>query len=74
MVGNTQGVIDKLNANREDDISSIEPISLADTEIDDLVAFLATLTDPCVESRACLKQWVPDASNTHPHKCNRRRG
>jgi hypothetical protein len=25
-----------------------------------LVAFLGTLTDPCVQARACLSEWIPN--------------
>ncbi|MCP1726921.1 cytochrome c peroxidase [Natronospira proteinivora] len=29
-------------------------------QVDDLVSFLETLTDPCVEDAACLSPWTPD--------------
>jgi cytochrome c peroxidase len=66
MVANTQRVIDKLVANRDQDIPSIEIISLTDTEVAELLAFLAVLTDPCEEDRECMSQWIPDASDTNP--------
>lgn len=63
---NTQRAIDKLVANRAEGIPSIEDISLTDTEVAELLAFLEVLTDPCVEDRACLSKWIPDASDTNP--------
>tara|TARA_R110000868_G_scaffold262367_3_gene520672 strand:+ start:2285 stop:3871 length:1587 start_codon:yes stop_codon:yes gene_type:complete len=66
MQANTQNAVDKLVANRADGIASIENISLTDTEIAELLAFLEVLTDPCVEDRACLSKWIPDASDTNP--------
>ncbi|NQY88929.1 MAG: cytochrome-c peroxidase [Colwellia sp.] len=66
MVINTQRVIDKLVANRADGLTSIEDISLTDTQVEELLAFLEVLTDPCVEDRECLSKWIPDASDTNP--------
>lgn len=66
MVENTQRAIDKLVANRADGIASIESVSLTDTQVDELLAFLAALTDPCVKDRECLGKWIPDASDTNP--------
>ena len=66
MAINTQRAIDKLVANRAEGIKSVEDISLTDTEIAELIAFINTLTDPCVEDRECLGQWIPDASDTNP--------
>lgn len=66
MVVNTQHAIDKLVANRAEGIPSIAEISLTDTEVAELLAFLEVLTDPCVEDRACLSKWLPDASDTNP--------
>lgn len=66
MMTNTQHAIDKLVANRSDGITSIEEISLTDTQITELLAFLEALTDPCVEDRECLGKWIPDSSDTNP--------
>jgi len=35
-------------------------------DIDDLVAFMKTLTDPCVKSRQCLSPWIPAANANDP--------
>jgi cytochrome c peroxidase len=66
MIMNTQRAIDKLVLNRADGITSIEEISLTDTQVAELLAFLDVLTDPCVKDRACLAKWIPDASDTNP--------
>ena len=66
MVANTQLAIDKLVANRAAGIMSLENVSLNDSQIADLMAFLEALTDPCVEDRACISQWIPDASDSNP--------
>ena len=66
MVVNTQRVIDKLVANRAAGITSINDLSLSDTEISELIAFLNALTDPCVEDRECLSDWIPDAGDSNP--------
>jgi len=66
MVINTQRSIDKLVANRAAGIASIEDISLSDTQVAELLAFIEALTDPCVEERECLSKWIPDASDTNP--------
>lgn len=66
MVNNTQRAIDKLMANKESGIVSIENMNLTDTQVAELLAFLEVLTDPCVEDRECLSKWIPDASDTNP--------
>lgn len=34
--------------------------------VQDLVAFMKTLTDPCVKSRECLSPWIPSAESNDP--------
>ncbi len=38
-------------------------VELSKTEIDYIVSFLNSLTDPCVKSRRCLRPWIPDFLN-----------
>ncbi|MDX1451677.1 MAG: cytochrome c peroxidase [Oleiphilaceae bacterium] len=66
MLENTQLAIDKLEANRALGIPSLQNVVLSDAQVNDLMAFLETLTDPCVENRACLSPWIPDASDSNP--------
>ena len=62
----TQRAIDKLVLNRAAGIPSIEDITLTDTEVAELVAFVETLTDPCVEDRECMSQWILDDNESDP--------
>jgi cytochrome c peroxidase len=36
------------------------------TEVNQIVAFLEALTDPCVTDRDCLAPWIPDTSDNGP--------
>lgn len=38
--------------------SFFDPMELDEQAVDDLVAFLEALTDPCVTDRACLDPWI----------------
>lgn len=40
--------------------------SLADSQLNDLVEFLKTLSDPCVKSETCLKPWTVVAEEDDP--------
>ena len=66
MLVNTQFALDKLNQNRAAGIASIQDLSLSDEQINQLVMFLRTLTDPCVTDRTCLTDWIPDAGDNNP--------
>lgn len=63
---NTQRALAKLAENRRLGLPSIEPVKLGDAQVADLVAFLHTLTDPCVEDPACLAPWIPAANEPDP--------
>ncbi len=65
-VTNTQLAMDKLAQNRTNGLFSIQDISLNDNQVQDLLAFMLALTDPCVKDRACLASWIPDANDTDP--------
>ena len=41
---------------------NIEGINLTNNEIDQIVEFLETLTDPCTLDRTCLSPWIPEAT------------
>lgn len=41
---------------------AVVAIDLSDTQVDQLVAFLRSLTDPCVLDRACIVGWMPPAN------------
>lgn len=42
--------------------SLFQPVRLNNGEVADVVAFLESLTDPCVESADCLAPWVPESA------------
>ena len=39
---------------------------LDNTQVDQLVAFLEALTDPCITNRDCLNDWIPNNTSTGP--------
>ena len=61
----------KLNQEQQAQTSRLPRIQLNDEEVAQLVSFLQALTDPCVESSACLSDWIP-AANEAPdnHQLN----
>jgi len=63
---NTQNALNKLAANRLAGILSVPVLTLTDQQVSDLVEFLKTLTDPCVQNRTCLAPWIPDDSIVDP--------
>lgn len=63
---NTQAALDQLRADRSAGLNRIAPVTLSEQAIDDVVAFLNALTDPCVEDRACLSQWIPAEDDVDP--------
>ena len=63
---NTQFAVDQLEANRAALISSVENVALSELQINQLLEFLKTLTDPCVNNRACMADWIPDDADSDP--------
>lgn len=67
MLTNTQFALAQLEANRTANVSDVhQNVTFTEDDVTDLVAFLETLTDPCVKERSCLAPWIPDASDTNP--------
>ncbi|MEA2023778.1 MAG: cytochrome c peroxidase [Actinomycetota bacterium] len=62
----TQAALEQLEENRSNGVFTVRDIDLSDEQVDQLVAFLLTLTDPCVKSRQCLAPWIPDESVADP--------
>jgi len=56
---NTQVAWAKLSLDRLLGRNVIEKVALSNQQINHVIAFLKTLTDPCVKDRACLSQWIP---------------
>lgn len=40
--------------------------NLNEAQIESLVSFLFSLTDPCVKDRSCLAKWIPSANSPDP--------
>ncbi len=57
---NTQKAVAKLEADRQAGKDVIESVSLTDAQVNELVAFLKALTDPCTKDRSCLAKWIID--------------
>lgn len=49
----------QLHANRAAGLSPHQNVDATNGQISDLVAFLKTLSDPCVKDRDCLAPWIP---------------
>lgn len=64
---NTQNAVSQLLANRKVNKESVlRDVNLSDKEVNDLLAFIATLTDPCVEDRKCVSPWITNESDPDP--------
>lgn len=67
MQQNTQRAMHQLQLNRNAGVSPVlHNMNLNETQIDQLVSFLLTLTDPCVKDRNCLSAWIPANTDTNP--------
>lgn len=68
MTVNTQAAMDQLTANRAAGVITpiLQDSNLSDSEVDQVVAFLKALTDPCVKDKSCLAPWVPNAGDSNP--------
>ena len=62
---NTLAALDKIMRSRVSGEKHIKDVVLTKVQIRNIVDFLLSLTDPCVENRQCLKKWIPDY-NTKP--------
>jgi len=66
LADNTENALATLRDNRANELFSLQDVELSDAEVDDLLAFLEALTDPCTLDRDCIGEWIPDASDTNP--------
>lgn len=60
---NTRKALAALQAS---DNSMLPNVALNSADIDDLVAFMHALTDPCVVDRECMSPWIPDNTDSGP--------
>ncbi len=57
---NSNAVLAKVTMERnQNDPAALQNVNLNNGERNDIIAFLQTLTDPCVEDRSCLSAWIP---------------
>ena len=57
---NSQRVLEQLQNEQQKGVSLLASgITLSDAQLSDLIAFLNSLTDLCINSRECMSQWVP---------------
>ena len=66
LVPNTQRALAKLAADRRMGRTPLQDVDLTPSQVDDLVSFLRSLTDPCVKSPSCLAPWIPDDLDGDP--------
>jgi cytochrome c peroxidase len=60
---NTEHELEQLQINRQKGISPHRSVDLTPEQIDQIVAFLDTLTDPCVMDTSCLLPWVSNPAS-----------
>ena len=60
---NTAHELSQLQVNRQKGISPHQSVDLTGDQLDQLVAFLNTLTDPCVIGQSCLAPWVSNPAS-----------
>ena len=63
---NSDAALRKLGQERNARTSDFPPTNLDNGERADIVAFLRSLTDPCVQNRDCLAPWIADTTDTGP--------
>ena len=64
---NTQNAVNQLLANRAANKQNVlQNVNLSDSQVNDLMVFLTTLTDPCVEDRQCLAPWIINDTDPNP--------
>ena len=57
---NSEAALAKLGAERDGNDALFPNLNLNNNERADIVAFLQSLTDPCVQNRQCLAPWIPE--------------
>jgi len=61
---NTRAALDALLVLREAGHKTVQDVTLTDAQVQELMAFLYSLTDECVKDADCLAKWVPDRQST----------
>jgi cytochrome c peroxidase len=64
---NSKSALDQLLRHRRRNKPGVlQDANLNDSQVDDIVEFLKTLTDPCLKDQACLAKWIPGPSDPDP--------
>jgi cytochrome c peroxidase len=64
---NSQRALKKLESQRQKGKPGVlQDANLNDSQVDDIVEFLKTLTDPCLKDQACLAKWIPGPGDPDP--------
>ena len=66
MMENTTKALAQLESNRMMGLLEPQVVHLTDGQVADLIAFLRSLTDPCVTSEACLAPWMIGEDDPDP--------
>lgn len=65
---NTERALAQLRMLQESGLSKLQTVAYTEQQVSDVVAFLKSLTDPCVKDETCMAKWVPtpeqDTDNT----------
>ncbi|RZF93564.1 hypothetical protein EXT42_06775 [Pseudoalteromonas sp. CO302Y] len=72
---NSHRALEQLQNEQQKGVSLLASgITLSDAQLSDLIAFLNSLTDPCINSRECMSKWVPTETDKAPdiHRLNAR--
>ncbi|CAA0082540.1 Cytochrome c551 peroxidase [BD1-7 clade bacterium] len=56
---NTMAAMAVVEARQNADTSLLRNVALNDAQVDQVMAFLHTLTDPCVQDKSCMDRWIP---------------
>ena len=63
----SQGALKQLLASQKNNRSMLPSgIKLTPSDLNDLIAFLQALTDPCITSDKCLQPWIPNKNEASP--------
>lgn len=65
-VANSTLALQQLYWVRNNGFKTVEDQALSDQQVQQLVAFLHTLTDRCVTDRQCVDAWIPDPASPDP--------
>lgn len=63
---NQQAIAAQLTNLRAQQDSLLPVVSLSETQIADIAAFLRSLTDPCLRDKGCLSPWLPAPGDGGP--------